>query len=97
MLPRERVEPVLPKCAACAQPSAITVDCWGFDLCSACHGTWWTDERFSSGAIEKAAGIAPWVQGESTDRSQDGWKYTAEAVKRTTAWVAERSAKARAA
>lgn len=83
------------ECACCSKPS--DVQCWGVELCRVCHGAWWTDARFDAGAIDKAIGATPWVQGQEVDRSGELARYEAEAKKRTTAWVAERRVTSRAA
>jgi len=80
-----------PQCFTC--PSYATVQCWGVDLCAACHGEWWFDPQFEAAAIEKAMGI----DSKACPKPGDSALYCAEATRRTTAWANQQRSKARAA
>jgi hypothetical protein len=53
-------------------------------MCRSCHAAWFADPRFSAGAIESA-------YGEKPDHDSEHRAFVAEAIKRTAAWVAERT------
>lgn len=92
MLDQLNAPPKAPACACC--PRASETEIWGNRVCYRCHSAWVSDERFSSGAINKHLQLS--------DRPEDFTpanhaRYCAEATKRTAAWVAERKTTARAA
>lgn len=77
----EEVKP----CAVCGASARIA--CWGSDLCSACHVIWWNDPRHQVEAIDCAISIWGGPVLPETPSYRNG--YSAEATKRTEAWVLE--------
>lgn len=81
-----------PPCAACGQPADAEV--WDCHVCFECHGAWFSDERFTVGAIEAATGAQPYGPDVVADRELEHRRFCAEARRRTQAWAMARRRRA---
>ena len=73
-------------CVRCGKPSEVEV--WGHRICYPCQGVWYSDDRFSSGVINKALRISDRIE-DFTNANHE--RYCVEAKRRTTEWLKERS------